>query len=137
MMGNQDCRLPQERERLQQARPDPRMILDNDVGVRIKHSTAGPEMIRKHQESDVMKQGGKFEMVKRSDIKPQLQSDPAGDEGGLSRVPRLPWQSTVEFAGDLTDQNAFEISSRGYREPEAVDFSKQPLNLQNDRINLV
>jgi hypothetical protein len=41
--------------------------------------------------------------VKRSDIKSQLHSDPASDEGGLGRVPGLPWQSTVEFAGNLTD----------------------------------
>jgi hypothetical protein len=60
-----------------------------------------------------------------------------GDEGGLSRVPRLPWQSTVEFSGDLTDQDTFDISPGSHREPEAVDFSKQPLNLQNDRIDLL
>jgi hypothetical protein len=30
-------------------------------------------------------------------------------------VPRLPWQSTVELAGGLTDQDMFDISSGGRR----------------------
>jgi hypothetical protein len=83
-----------------------------------------------------MDQGGEFEIVKCGNIKAQLLSDQTTDHGGSCSMPGLPGEGAIEFFGYLTDQDAFDVTTGGFRKPKTVNLLEESLDCYHRRINL-
>lgn len=87
------------------------MVLDSLVGCGLQWASAGGEPFRKHQQSDVVQQGGQLEMVQGVGIHVERPTDVERDRRSPSSVSGLPGQGAVDFLAGLTDEDAFHIAA--------------------------
>ena len=63
VVGHEDGSLSEKEERFEEQGAKPRMILHGDIGFGIEPVHPDGQVVRKHQKSDVVEEGGEFQIV--------------------------------------------------------------------------
>jgi hypothetical protein len=69
------------------------------------------QLVRKHQEADVVQKGCEFQIVQLSFYQADRLSDQQGDRSCASTMTGLPRECAINLLTDLTDQNAFDVTA--------------------------
>jgi hypothetical protein len=99
------------------------MILHGDVGVWIEPVHAVGEVVRKHQEPDVVEQRREFPIVQLACRHADRLPDQQRDRSGAEAVTGLPGKRAINFLADLAHEYAFHVTARCERESKAIDLS--------------
>jgi hypothetical protein len=110
-MGDHDGRLTKKGKGFKQCRPQPWVILYCHVSVWLERTLPWLQVRRKHEEADVVKEGGQFQLVQDLVIKLCGLSDPKRNRCCLLPMSGLPRKKPIQFFRDLADQNAFQIAT--------------------------
>jgi hypothetical protein len=93
-------------------------------------------MSREHQDPDIVEQTRELELMHGVGVELYRLSEPERHGCGPLSVPGLPRQHSIDLLADLTDQDAFDVATRGFREPKTIDLPEQSLDFQNRRMKL-
>lgn len=113
------------------------MILNGHVRFRISGRSPCLEMRRKHQKTDVVKQGGQFQLMQELLIEVRSKSHTNRNCCRFLAMACLPRQESIQFLTDLPDQDAFEIAPRCGWKMKALDLLQHTLNLQHGWFNVI
>ena len=124
MMGDENRGFLQEEKRLKQVGSEPGMVLNRDLGFRVKDVVVCDPVRWEHQDADVVEQGGQFELMQRIGGESHSLSERQGNGSGSLPVAYLPGKSAVDLFADLAHQNAFDVAACRIGRPQMIRFAK-------------
>jgi hypothetical protein len=92
--------------------------------------------VRQHQESDIVEEGGEFQIVQQVASQTNRLSDQQRDRSRASTVACMPGERAIQLPAHLLHKDVFDIMARCDGKLEAVDFSEHPLYRDDPRVNL-
>jgi hypothetical protein len=112
------------------------MVLHGDVGVWIELGHTDGELVREHQEPDIVEEGREFQIVQLTCRQADRSSDQQRNCSSAAAMTGLPWERPIDFPADLAHENAFDVTARRGREMEAIDFSEHSLDRDDPWVNV-
>ena len=94
------------------------------------------EVVRKHQEPDIVEEGREFQIVQFACGHADHLSDQQRDRSRAAAVTGLPGERAINFLADLAHEYAFDVTARCERESKAIDLSEHFLYRDDPRVNL-
>ncbi len=85
------------------------MVLNGDIGFGFKTVSARYEVGREHQKPDIVKEGGKIQIVQLVWSEADRLPDQQGDCSGATPVTCLPGKRAIDFLADLANEDGFDV----------------------------
>ena len=114
----------------------PRMVLHGDIGVWVELANTDGELVREHQEPDIVEEGREFQIVQLACRHADRLSDQQRDRSSAAAMTSLPGERAIDFPADLAHEYAFNVTARCEKESETIDLPQHSLDRDDPRVNL-
>lgn len=87
------------------------MVLHGDIGFWIERIHPYGEVVRKHQEPNIVEEGGEVQIVHFAWGQADRLSDQQRDRSRAAAVACLPGERAIGLLADLTNEDAFDVAA--------------------------
>jgi hypothetical protein len=87
------------------------MILHSDIGFWIEPVHPHGQVVRKHQEPDIVEEGGEFQIVQLAWGQANRLSDQQRNRSCTAAVACLSGERAIDFLADLAHEDAFDVTA--------------------------